>query len=101
LPLSIPPDSGLYAMINGEWNDPRFIDDPTRDPGFHCVSILYVCRAFGAQIGADDTKEAFVYSLEGIPYENLVFDHARLLLCQTGLAYPNGLSTVSAGIISM
>jgi 8-oxo-dGTP diphosphatase len=34
--------------------------DPKRDSRFHCVSILYVCEAFGAPKGADDAKEAFV-----------------------------------------
>lgn len=53
--------------------------DPARDSRFHCVSIVYICKAFGVPVGADDAKEAFVYSLENIPYEKLVFDHANIL----------------------
>lgn len=53
--------------------------DPTRDSRFHCVSIVYICKAFGKPIGADDAKEAFVYALDKIPYEKLVFDHAKII----------------------
>lgn len=53
--------------------------DPDRDSRFHCVSIVYVCRATGTPVGADDAKEAFVYPLEDIPYDKLVFDHAKIL----------------------
>jgi len=53
--------------------------DPKRDSRFHCVSIAYVCRAFGVPVGADDAKEAFVYRLEDIPYDKLVFDHAKII----------------------
>ena len=53
--------------------------DPKRDSRFHCVSIVYVCEAFGVPEGADDAKEAFVYALDDIPYERLVFDHAKII----------------------
>jgi 8-oxo-dGTP diphosphatase len=53
--------------------------DPARDSRFHCVSIVYVCKAIGVPVGADDAKEAFVYALDDIPYDMLVFDHAKIL----------------------
>jgi len=53
--------------------------DPTRDPRFHCISIVYVCKALGVPEGADDAKEAFVYRLDDIPYDKLVFDHAKII----------------------
>lgn len=53
--------------------------DPARDSRFHCVSIVYVCKAFGILVGADDAKEAFVYTLDYIPYDKLVFDHAKII----------------------
>ncbi len=53
--------------------------DPARDSRFHCVSIVYICKALGVPEGADDAKEAFVYRLENIPYERLVFDHAQII----------------------
>lgn len=53
--------------------------DPARDSRFHCVSIVYVCKAFGVPVGADDAKEAFVYAFDDIPYDKLVFDHAKII----------------------
>lgn len=53
--------------------------DPKRDSRFHCVSIVYVCEGFGVPVGADDAKEAFVYALDDIPYDKLVFDHAKII----------------------
>ena len=53
--------------------------DPSRDSRFHCVSIVYVCKAHETPVGADDAKEAFIYSLDSIPYEKLVFDHAQII----------------------
>lgn len=53
--------------------------DPARDSRFHCVSIVYVCNAHGIPTGADDAKEAFIYCLDDIPYNKLVFDHAQII----------------------
>jgi 8-oxo-dGTP diphosphatase len=53
--------------------------DPSRDSRFHCVSIVYVCKASGVPKGADDAKEAFIYPIEDIPFDKLVFDHAKIL----------------------
>lgn len=53
--------------------------DPSRDTRFHCVSIVYVCKAYGIPLGADDAKEAFVYNLDSLPFEKLVFDHRQIL----------------------
>ncbi|MDP3586853.1 MAG: NUDIX hydrolase [Sulfuricurvum sp.] len=53
--------------------------DPARDSRFHCVSIVYVCKSFGVPEGADDAKEAFLYPLDDIPYDKLVFDHAKII----------------------
>lgn len=53
--------------------------DPSRDQRFHTVSIVYVCKAYGLPKGADDAKEAFVYSLNDLPLDKLVFDHPQIL----------------------
>lgn len=53
--------------------------DPARDSRFHCVSIVYICEAVGMPIGADDAKQALVYTLDDIPYDQLVFDHAKII----------------------
>lgn len=54
--------------------------DPKRDQRFHTVSIVYVCKAYGIPKGDDDAKEAFVYALDDLPLDRLVFDHAQIVL---------------------
>jgi len=53
--------------------------NPNRDPRFHTVSTVFVCRATGTPIGSDDAKEAKIYKLEEIPFDDLVFDHKEIL----------------------
>jgi len=53
--------------------------NPSRDERFHTVSIVYVCKASGEPIGADDAKLAYICLLDAIPFETLVFDHAQIL----------------------
>ena len=53
--------------------------DPKRDPRFHTVSAVYVCKAYGEPKAADDAKRCFVYPLEEVPMEKLVFDHAKII----------------------
>ena len=51
--------------------------DPNRDPRFHTISIVYICKAYGAPVANDDAKKVFVYKLEEIPFDKLVFDHSK------------------------
>ena len=53
--------------------------DPTRDPRFHTASAVYICKAYGEPLGADDAKEASLYKLNAIPLEKLVFDHRKIV----------------------
>ncbi|OQX74369.1 MAG: NUDIX hydrolase [Campylobacteraceae bacterium 4484_4] len=53
--------------------------DPKRDPRFHTISCVYVCRAVGEPKAADDAKKIFIYPPEEIPLSRLVFDHARII----------------------
>jgi len=53
--------------------------DPSRDERFHTVSIVYVCKASGEPVGADDAKSAYLCPLDEIPFDQLVFDHAQIL----------------------
>ncbi|WP_457642605.1 NUDIX domain-containing protein [Persephonella sp.] len=53
--------------------------DPDRDPRFHTVSITFVCKAYGEPKAQSDAKEVKVFKLEEIPFEKLVFDHAKIL----------------------
>jgi len=53
--------------------------DPARDPRFHTASVVYVATAKGEPRGGDDAKEAKLYALDTIPFDRLVFDHARIV----------------------
>ncbi len=53
--------------------------EPTRDKRFHTVSVVYVCKAYGTPVGADDAKEAMVVNLEDLELDKLVFDHGMIL----------------------
>ena len=53
--------------------------DPARDSRFHTASAVYVAKASQMPQAADDAKEAYVFSLDAIPFEKLVFDHKKIL----------------------
>ena len=53
--------------------------DPKRDTRFHCVSIVYICKSYGIPVAADDAKKVFIYKIEDIPSEQLVFDHKEII----------------------
>ena len=54
--------------------------DPSRDPRFHVVSVVFVGDAQGLPKAGSDAKEAKIYRLEDIPLDLLVFDHKRIIL---------------------
>ena len=53
--------------------------DPNRDPRLHTSSTVFVCQANELPKAGDDAKEAFVFKLEEIPWDKLVFDHKKIL----------------------
>ena len=53
--------------------------DPSRDKRFHTASVVYVCKAYGTPIGADDAKEAMIIKIEDLELNELVFDHGNIL----------------------
>lgn len=53
--------------------------EPSRDERFHTVSVVFVCKAYGEPLGADDAKEAMVIKLEDLELDKLVFDHSKIL----------------------
>lgn len=54
--------------------------DPKRDDRFHTVSVVYICKAYGTPIAQDDAEEVFVYKIDEIPFDELVFDHKKIIL---------------------
>ena len=53
--------------------------DPKRDKRFHTVSVVYICKAYGMPIAADDAKEVMIVPLEKLELDKLVFDHGDIL----------------------
>ena len=54
--------------------------DPQRDESFHTASVVFICKAYGNPKAEDDAKEVFVYKLDEIPFDKLVFDHEKIIL---------------------
>jgi len=52
--------------------------DPKRDPRFHTVSTVFIARATGTPIGADDAKRAGAFGENNLP-SPMVFDHPQIL----------------------
>ncbi len=57
----------------------KVYSEPDRDPRFHVVSLVFICRANSLPKAGSDAKESLVFKLEDIPFEELVFDHAKIL----------------------
>ncbi|MEO1924275.1 MAG: NUDIX hydrolase [Nautiliaceae bacterium] len=53
--------------------------DPSRDPRMHTASCVFICSAFDMPKAGDDAKEAYVVKLEEIPWNEIVFDHGKIL----------------------
>jgi ADP-ribose pyrophosphatase len=53
--------------------------EPNRDPRFHVVSVVFVLDAYGEPMGGDDAKKAVVFPIEDLPFDKIVFDHAKIL----------------------
>ncbi len=51
--------------------------DPNRDPRQHTASTVFIARAQGDPIGADDALQAGIFTRDTLP--PLAFDHARIL----------------------
>ena len=52
--------------------------DPSRDKRFHTISTVFIAKAEGAPVGADDAARAGVFGRENLP-ESLAFDHGLIL----------------------
>jgi 8-oxo-dGTP diphosphatase len=53
--------------------------DPSRDPRFHTVSAVYICRADALPKAGDDAKSVKLVALEDLEKESFVFDHGKII----------------------
>lgn len=63
--------------------------DPDRDPRQHTVSVVFIARATGRPMAADDANRAIIVTPSTLP-EPLVFDHGQIL--SDYFRYKNGES---------
>lgn len=52
--------------------------EPERDPRNHTVTAVYIAKAHGVPVAADDAKNAAIFNFAKLP-DKLAFDHARVL----------------------
>lgn len=52
--------------------------DPKRDPRHHTITTVFIARATGEPIAADDAQEAGIFRADNLP-ESLAFDHRDIL----------------------
>lgn len=53
--------------------------DPSRDSRFHTASVVYICKAHGWPVAADDAKEVKVVQLDALDKIELAFDHRDIV----------------------
>ena len=52
--------------------------NPSRDPRQHTISTVFIAKAKGTPIGADDASEAKLFSKKDLP-KKIAFDHNAIL----------------------
>lgn len=55
----------------------RTYSDPNRDARLHTASTVFIAKASGTPVGADDAKRAELFDRSTLP--TLVFDHSKIL----------------------
>ncbi len=53
--------------------------DPKRDPRFHTITTVFVAKGKGELKAKDDAKQARLFKIEEIPWNELAFDHDKIL----------------------
>ena len=52
--------------------------DPKRDPRHHTVSTLFIAKASGTPVAADDAQDVGIFTEDTLPNE-IAFDHRKIL----------------------
>lgn len=55
----------------------RTYSDPSRDVRMHTASTVFIAKASGTPVGADDAKRAALFDKDSLP--ELAFDHSKIL----------------------
>lgn len=68
-------ETSLHVVLERQFHT---YSDPARDPRQHTITTVFIASAEGVPEGADDAKEARVFTTDNIP-KALVFDHGRII----------------------
>ncbi len=68
-------ETGLNVTLARQFHT---YSDPRRDPRHHTITTVYLGKAEGTPVGADDAAEARVFPLDALPTP-LCFDHGDIL----------------------
>lgn len=52
--------------------------DPKRDQRHHTVSTIFIAKASGTPVAADDAEEAGIFTKDNLP-DDIAFDHRQIL----------------------
>jgi 8-oxo-dGTP diphosphatase len=69
-------ETGLEVCLVRQFHS---YSDPSRDPRGHTITTVFIGRAQGMPVGADDAAEAQVFSIDDLP-SPIVFDHQQILM---------------------
>ncbi len=53
--------------------------EPGRDPRFHTVTCVYILRTEEEPKASSDAKRVYIFDLNNIPFEKIVFDHPKII----------------------
>lgn len=68
-------ETGLDVELQRQFHT---YSDPARDPRRHTMSTVFIAKASGVPIGADDALNAELFDPDSLPFP-LAFDHAFIL----------------------
>ena len=72
----------MMEEVNLELHDLRqfhVYSEPTRDFRHHSIEVTHVAKAYELPKAGDDAAKAFIVSFNDIPWDELAFDHAKIL----------------------
>lgn len=53
--------------------------DPKRDFRHHSIEVTYLAKSYQLPKAGDDAAQAFIVTLDKIPFDQMAFDHAQIL----------------------
>lgn len=69
-------ETGLRIRLEEQFH---VYSDPRRDTRRHNVAVVFIATASGAPKGGDDARNARCFAQQEIPFDDLAFDHSRIL----------------------